>query len=210
MIIGREGEQPFEIDQKHTSVSRQHAELLIDGERWTLRNLNVENYTYVRDDFTGSLIHIEQKQITPLTFIVLGDKTARGYCFYARQIQKPTDGYRKEFKLIKRKYEEYEKRKALLNNRIKILQYCIPIGVTLFATVGLTIIFGMKIGAIGILGVLSGLFSRAMPELFSKQKKEIEDFYQSFCHCPNPECRKPTPLNSNEISAMRCSSCGAM
>ena len=125
IIIGTEGQQPFKI--KGGAVSRQHAEVEILGEgdnaRWTLRDLDSTNGTFVRDD-NGVMVPVGKKAISPMTFISLGPDNSKGCSFYARQLLNP-GGFTEEYEFINEKEDEYEEKLETIDKKARLIKWAI-------------------------------------------------------------------------------------
>lgn len=118
--LGRDVGNHIVIDGKHASVSHNHASITIDGDTWILKDLQSKNGTFVEED--GEFRRYDKIQITPRTWIRLGEDGHRGYFFKARRILKPND-YREDFAELYEVYREYEETKAKFESRRKLAKY---------------------------------------------------------------------------------------
>ena len=203
IIIGTEGEQPFKI--KGGGVSRRHAEVEILGEgdnaRWTLRDLDSTNGTFVRDD-NGEMIPVGKKAISPMTFISLGPDNSKGCSFYARQLLHP-GGFTEEYEFINEKEDEYEEKLEAIDKKARLIKWVI------FAINIVIVVFSIAIEnqmSLWILrsGTILSTFFAAIYDA-NGSKKRLKKRYEQFHHCPNPECSHK--LNTAEIRNMRCQKC---
>lgn len=208
MIIGKRGEQPFQITG--ANVSAQHAELIIDPHTgiWTLKDLNSTNGTFIRDESTGDLRRISSKVIQPLTFVCLGSDNTKGCTFYARQLLNPGN-YHDELLYIREKNEEFE---LALSKIDKTIQYVnILKGVLPVILFGLSmIIIPMESGLnwLMLVRILAISFPTMLIQLLynpTEKKNAIKKTQSKFTHCPNPMCNYK--LQAEHIKSMDCPSC---
>lgn len=211
MIIGKKGEQPFKISDSAVGVSRQHAEVDVNGldGQWTLRDLNSTNGTYLRDDQTGEFRRITSVSITPMSFIRLGSTNSKGCSFYARQLLAPGN-YREEMLYIYQKEKEYEEKKAKVEKTAKTLR--------IIQTAAPFVIFGLSLllwSTNGMGSYVIRMASASVPSLIlqilydpKKKLRQLNATADSFRYCPNPGCSQK--LNSNDIKEMNCPYCHAL
>lgn len=128
LIIGREGEQLFPIN--NNGVSKQHARLSIRRGVWMLEDLDSTNGTYVRNE-KGEFVRIATKQITEDTVIRLGDKSINGYVFMAHHVlEQDPNNYAYEFACLLRLREQLcgeEEEMLAKNEKHKKMQRLAPI-----------------------------------------------------------------------------------
>lgn len=201
--IGRAFEKPFKIDDKHASVSQNHATITIDGEKWTLTDNDSTNGTFVEDD--GVFRRCKHIHIKPNTWIRLGQEGYKGYTFKARRVLKPKD-YSEDFDEIYEILQEFEETKRKLEVQKKVVR---KIGPVLSVT-----FFGLSFAIPGINhspiwsrllimapGAIAPFISDAMINGLEKKLK----FLQSLLICPN--CRMP--LSVHDIKNRSHSICKA-
>lgn len=210
MILGKEGEQPFEIKQE--GVSRKHAEITINGDDWTLEDLKSSNGTFIRDE-DGRFVSLGNGgkcRISPMTFICLGPgpDNANSCCFYARQVLSPGD-YITEYQYLLSKVDEYEAKKKKIENQIKKIRIAGPVFVvtSVFAITGIPFI-SQFLGehALSIRIAMSSM-SGLLPVLYdgSARIKRLDDEFEKWNHCPNPACSHK--LTRKEIKKMKHTKC---
>lgn len=211
MILGKEGEQPFEIKQE--GVSRKHAEITIHGDVWELIDLGSANGTFVREDngefrplgFHGKCI------ITPMTYISLGPDNSKGCGFYARQILNPKNNF-EIYELLNQKEDELERKLEVLDLKIKKIRILGPTIVILLVFV-ITSAPAIKnlLGRVGLdtteirwaLSYLSGLVTTIYDG--AARKNRLKKEHSHWCQCPNPCCDHK--LKPEEIRNMKCNKC---
>ena len=84
IVLGKEGNQKFPI--LNAGVSRRHALLTIENNRWILEDLNSTNGTYISEN-GGPFRRISKVEITEDTCIRLGDGSINGYAFTKAKAQ---------------------------------------------------------------------------------------------------------------------------
>lgn len=199
IILGTEGNQPFDI--KQTGVSRHHATLTVNGDRWTLEDNNSTNGTFIRDE-TGLLRRVSCVDISPLTFIVLGPDNANGCSFYALHAT-GTDNYLQEFEHLKAKETHFLAREERAEQVGRNLRKLVA-GVTLGAFAGSFVVDeGMKLGLLRVGTALSSVATLAFDPM--ARKKKIAEERIRFHSCPNPKCSHK--LSTAEIQNMQCAKC---
>lgn len=208
ILLGRQGNQPFKIDDNADGVSRQHAQVTItDNDEWYLEDLGSSNGTYIRDENTGEMILVKGKRrITPMTFIFLGPDNSKGCCFFAKQADRYGDFTVERQYLVSKDEELTAKKKQIekLNSNLTLIKTILPF-----------IIFGLSLVLVpgaGTLQMLIRMGASAIPSaliqiLYNPKVKEneIKDLREKFSHCPNPCCSNKQTVK--EIRNMRCSKC---
>lgn len=214
MIIGKRGEQPFQITG--VNVSAQHAELIIDSQTgvWTLKDLNSTNGTFIRDEFTGDLRRISTKIIHPLTFICLGSDNTKGCTFYARQLLNPGN-YNDELRYIRNKNEEFEERIKKIDKMTQVINILkVLLTVSLLVLLIAPMLLSSDKPDMGwtlILRISASLIPSVIIQLFqivynpTKKKEYLRKIQACFSHCPNPMCNYK--LQTEHIKTMDCPSC---
>ena len=196
ILLGRQGNQPFKIDDNADGVSRQHAQVTItDNDEWYLEDLGSSNGTYIRDENTGEMILVKGKRrITPMTFIFLGPDNSKGCCFFAKQADRYGDFTVERQYLVSKDEELTAKKKQIekLNSNLTLIKTILPF-----------IIFGLSLVLVpgaGTLQMLIRMGASAIPSaliqiLYNPKVKEneIKDLREKFSHCPNQNYEK----NSN-------------
>ncbi len=204
--IGKEGDQPFEINA--SGVSRIHAKIEIDDDGvWWLEDCNSTNGTFVRDG-NGNFKRWGREIITPQSFVCLGPDNSKGCSFYAHQV-KDYGNFLEDLQFMQDKDAEFDKKEVELENKIKKLRIMGPILVLIgvFGITGIPFInellgnYAMEI-RIG-LSSLSGLMTTFYDG--SARKKQLREEREKWHHCPNPLCSHK--MKSNEINNMQCSKC---
>ena len=206
VILGRKGNQPFEIKQQ--GVSGEHAKLSVekeDGQEvWTLTDLGSSNGTFVRDE-NGDYVQIVKKVIRPDSYICLGPNNANGCKFYARHVM---DGasYSGEFNYMEEQddmlHQKMERSESIAKNIRKVIA-----AVSALALVGSFVVPGdqtkmllLRLGT--IVSVAATLFYDP-----AKEKKRLKAVREKLFECPNPACMHT--LSSREVHNRRCARCKA-
>lgn len=214
MIIGKRGEQPFQITG--TNVSAQHAEFVIDSQTgvWTLKDLDSTNGTFIRDESTGDLRRIKTKVIHPLTFVCLGSDNSKGCTFYARQLLNPGN-YNEELLYIRKKYEEFEERIKKIDKTTQIINiFKALLTILLLGLLIAPMLYSSEKTDMGwtlILRISASLVPSVIIQLFqivynpTKKKDILRKMQACFSHCPNPMCNYK--LQAEHIKSMDCPSC---
>lgn len=198
IIIGKNGNQPFEI--KGTGVSKEHAKIIIsnDGE-WFLEDLNSTNGTYIRNDH-GDLVRIGKTIITPMTFISIGPDNSKGCCFYAKQVLN-YGNFTEEYEYLNEIEDEYEERLSAVDKKamqIKKLIFAVNILIVIFSLYGEAGVWILRTGTL-----VSTFFAAFYDASGAKKKVVLEK--QKFNACPNPMCSHG--LRTDEIRDMKCKKC---
>lgn len=214
MIIGKRGEQPFQITG--ANVSAQHAEFVIDSQAgvWTLKDLDSTNGTYIRDESTGNLRRIKTKVIHPLTFVCLGSDNSKGCTFYARQLLNPGN-YNEELLYIRKKNEELEERIKKIDKTTQIINiFKVLLTILLLVLLIAPMLYSSEKPDMGwtlILRISASLIPSVIIQLFqivynpTKKKDNLRKMQACFSHCPNPMCNYK--LQAEHIKSMDCPSC---
>jgi hypothetical protein len=193
IILGRNGNQPFTITAN--GVSAQHAKITIDGDKWTLEDMNSTNGTFIRDE-KGSIRQIVKVDITPKTFIYLGPKSSEGCFFYAHQVKTPGD-FHKDYQLMNEKLTELEtkiKHEEQLSWTVKL------------TTFALTFVLIWAINDIQTMRAVA-MISPMVALLYDPRKriKKIRERFARFFDCPNPRCSNT--LSKTSVENWRCPEC---
>ena len=191
--LGRDFDKPFKIEDKHTSVSHNHATITIEGDRWTLTDNDSTNGTFIEND--GEFRRCKHIHITPNTWIRLGHEGYKGYTFKARRVLKPTD-YSEDFAEIYDLYEEFEITRKRLETQKNLARYVIPL--ISFAFFGLSYaIPGIKDSPLWsrLFIMAPGCFSPFITDILIKKQDLKLKRLQSQLICP--KCRMP--LSSYDI-----------
>jgi len=209
IILGREGNQPFKINDTYAQVSRHHAEISIsDNGQWILKDTASSYGTHIRDEETGEWIRVGNHQsIHEMTYIKLGGDRAKSCCFFARQAVNYGD-FRKEYKYLRKKKQELEeKRRSIISfqSKLTLIKTILP-----FCCFGLIIlIFGMEMGTVGLLFRmgLSAIPTAIIQVVFDpkKEMEKINEKKKKLFFCPNPLCGKR--ITDDEIEAGACNKC---
>lgn len=193
IILGRNGDQPFPITSD--GVSGQHAMITIDGDKWTLEDMNSTNGTFIRGE-KGEVRRIAKVAITPKTFIYLGPKSADGCFFYAQQVKTPGD-FHVEYNLMNEKLKELE---AKIKREEK-LSWIVKLGVLAITIIGISACSSIQVMR------LVALFSPLVTLVYDSRKriKKIRERYARFFDCPNPKCSNT--LSAASVERRRCPEC---
>ncbi|MBR6283075.1 MAG: FHA domain-containing protein [Muribaculaceae bacterium] len=203
-IIGREGNAPFPIPASASAVSRQHARITIDGDRWTLEDLASGNGTFIRDN-QGNMVRVSKVSITPDTFIILGSDNVKGCSFYARHVLSP-NSYADEFYYIKDKKQEFAQRLDRAERKARYIKWgttgisALALLFSLFLTDPKGTIMFLRLSS--MVTVISGLTYDPL-----SARKRIKAQEQQFMQCPNPDCHNT--LTDNDVKNMHCPRCRA-
>lgn len=200
-LLGKEGDQPFEITQQ--GVSREHARLTIDDNgHWSLTDLDSSNGTYIRND-NGDWERISKKNITPTTYICLGPDNANGCKFYACHLEHPDD-YNIEFDTMEDLTNDMETRIDGADQKAKNIRKLVALvsGVALLGSFivpgdGLRMLL-LRVGS--LVSMISTLFFDP-----NKEKKQLKTLRDKLLGCPNPACSHT--LSAKEVLNRRCSKC---
>ena len=205
MIIGKRGEQPFQITG--ANVSAQHAEFVIDSQTgvWTLKDLDSTNGTFIRDESTGDLRRIKTKVIHPLTFVCLGSDNSKGCTFYARQLLNPGN-YNEELLYIRKKNEEFEERIKKIDKTTQIINiFKALLTILLLGLLIAPMLYSSEKPDMGwtlILRISASLIPSVIIQLFqivynpTKKKDILRKMQACFSHCP--ELARPHPQTQND------------
>ena len=220
IILGKEGQQPFNIFQ--TGVSRQHAKVTIDEQnQWFIEDLGSANGTFVRRESDGTLVRVGKLQITPLSYICLGPDNAHGCRFYARQVLPDNAGrFNDEFVYMNEKMDIYEEKIKKVERTHKFFKYVIffvNILVIIVSIAGPKIILKTDDNGIPVplidsetnfwLLRICCFTSIAIYTFFDPQKlyKRIEQQRRKYSQCPNPDCGHV--LSSFDVREYQCPRC---
>lgn len=207
IILGREGNQPFNIKDAD-GVSRRHAQITItDNNDWYLEDLGSANGTFVRNETTGDLIPVTIKRmISPMAFIVLGPDNSKGCSFFAKQADKYGDfSDERHYLILKDEELTAQKEKIVkMTSHLNLLKTVLP-----FAIFGLSLVIVPGEGTMQmLLRMGASTIPYALIQILYNPKakeKEIKELREKFSHCPNPCCSNKQ--TSKEIRNMRCSKC---
>ena len=200
IIIGREGTQPFDI--KGMKVSRQHCELIINENVWTIQDKSTTYGTFIRDNKDGNFIPVSQEPIVidPMTLICLGDETPEGCTFYAYSVLHPGK-YAPIFTYLIEKEEEFDRKGDRLEKNAKMAKMVLFIANLIVLAVSF-----MPMDSEGRLMMLRivPLLSTGLTAFYdpAKARKRVEICRKRFRHCPNPQCSEM--LSDKAIRQGRC------
>jgi len=203
ILLGKNGDQPFEIKQQ--GVSREHARISIDDNgQWMLTDLDSSNGTFIRNE-SGDWERVNKKKITPDTFICLGPDNANGCKFYARHVEQPED-YASDFNYLEDLLHDIENKMERADQKSKQIRQLIAL-VSGIALVGSFIVPGD--GLRMLLLRIGSLVSIASTMFFdpNKEKKRLKSLGEKLYDCPNPACSHT--LSKKEVENHRCSKCKA-
>ena len=207
IILGREGDQPFQIKQQ--GVSKEHAKLTVENvngrEVWTLTDLDSSNGTMVRDEH-GDYVQIVKKVITPDTYICLGPDNANGCRFFACHAFN-AGNYAAEFNYMEENEQMLRAKSDKLESTTNNIRKLIAI-VSAVALVGSFILkdnHDMQLIMLRIGTVVSAVSTMFFDP--NKHKKQLKDMRSKLFECPNPACDHT--LTPKEIHNHRCAKCNA-
>jgi hypothetical protein len=220
IIIGKEGQQPFNITQ--SGVSRQHAKITIDEHnQWFIEDMNSSNGTFVRRETDGQLVRVGKIQINPLSFICLGPDNSRGCRFFARQVlQENAGNFNEEFNYLNEKTELFEDKMNKVDRKIKMSKLILLIVNVLIIVVSFAGQYihigtdenGNPIPLIGNganfmllrIGTVASMLMATMFDPFAS-KKRIDNERRKFSQCPNPDCGNVlSPFDIRDYLCPRC------
>lgn len=183
--LGRDFEAPIFIDDKHASVSHDHATITVDGNDWTLCDNDSTNGTFVEEN--GEFRRCKRLKINPDTWIRLGEQGHRGYYFKARRVVRPND-YREDFQELYEVFQEYEETKSKLESYRRVVKFITPV----LMCIGLVLSFlppvrdnGLAVRASFMLpGFLSPFIQDALLNKLEQKVKKLQK--ELIC----PKCRR--------------------
>ena len=209
ITLGKAGDQPFKI--KGIGVSKIHATVTIDDYgRWILADSNSTNGTFVRNEMTGELMRVgpQGMQISEMTFVVLGEDSSAGCCFYAKQLVNPGDYVDEHLYMRNKKLEfDMEEEKVAKNAKwVRIIIFAIMLVFTIGTIIwqilddsATKMMFNFYRG-ISLLTMGATTFYDAQGKRAKIVKKR-----KLFSQCPNPECDRK--LTNDEIENLKCGRC---
>lgn len=183
--IGRDLKDPFEIDEKHASVSHVHASIIVEGDRWTLVDNNSTNGTYIEEN--GIFRRYDKVDITPYTWIRLGEEGHRGYYFKARRVIYPND-YREDFEELYTIFQIYGDTKNKLESLTRKIRFTTP--VLMIAGLALSFIPAIRQNEIGVRAsfMLPGFLSPVIQHYLLNRLRTNLNCLQKMLICP--KCRR--------------------
>ncbi len=200
--IGRDFDTPISIDDTHSSVSHDHATITIDGNRWILCDNNSTNGTFI--EVNGEFVRCGRVEITPRTWIRLGEQGHRGFSFKARRILSPND-YREDFEELNELYEEYENLRSVLESKRRVAKFITP--VLMCAGLLLSLLPSIRSNGMAVRAsfMLPGFFSPFIQDaILNKYEKRVKDLQKDMI-CP--KCRRT--LSKDDIINRKHSYCQA-
>lgn len=183
--LGRDYDVPIPIEEKHASVSHNHASITVDGDNWVLCDNDSRNGTYVEEN--GIFRRCKKMRITPSTWIRLGEEGYRGYYFKARRVVKPND-YREDFAELFEIYQELEVTRDKLESYRRNVKFLTP--VLMIIGLGLSTLPAIKGDfwrvrfSFMIPGVVSPFIQDALLSKLEKKVKKLQK--ELIC----PKCRR--------------------
>lgn len=206
IILGREGNQPFNIT--NSAVSKRHAKVTMDGDTWTIEDLGSTNGTFVKN-LDGEFEQIQRRVIDRNTVIRLGDGGVHSLILWANHIQTPhPDDYSYEFMKLMEYERWFDESIEQETNKLKKKRY-VPLALT-----GVMLLSTFLLGEFGLKGALEmwvlrlGSFLGPMySAIFSKNDKLIHlaNVKKKMMTCP--KCGKP--LSDYEVEQRLCMVCKA-
>ena len=209
IILGKEGNQPFKIE--NGGVSRRHAQVTIsdDGE-WILEDLGSSNGTFIRDEKDGKLVRVGNVKLTPMTFICLGPDNSKGCSFYARQILPENyNNFNEEYEYLRGIMEKYDDKLEKVDKnmrRVKWVSLIVNLLIIILSIV-LEHLLPEKPGMNFWLLRGGTILTSTIALLYdgSAIKKKIEKERMRFSHCPNPKCDHI--LKAADVMNYKCPKC---
>ena len=203
ILLGKAGNQPFDIEQQ--GVSREHASITIDDDgQWTISDLDSSNGTFIRNEH-GDWERVAKKKITPDTFICLGPDNANGCKFFAHHVEYPND-YSSDFNYLEDWAQDIGDQLEKAEQKAKVIRKVIAL-VSGIALIGSFVVPGddirmllLRVGS--LVSMVSTLFFDP-----AKDKKRIKSLRDKLFDCPNPACSHS--LSKKEVDNRRCSKCKA-
>lgn len=209
IIIGRKGEQPFDITAD--GVSSEHARLEIGSDGvWTLEDLDSTNGTFIRNE-NFVFERIVKRRIDKDTIIRLGDETINGMTFTALQLVKedPND-YSYEFKMLRKEWNDLCNEKAKLEKRMMYLSWLPMLLSVLCLLATMSSYFKHKEPSdqmlmMRLLMLLPSFFSPIINNQGKKMAKRLSSKTVNTIVCP--KCRRI--LTEQEVIKAQCAVCKA-
>lgn len=200
--IGLDFNVPFQIDDKHASVSHNHCSIIVEGDDWTLCDHNSTNGTYIEVD--GVFRRCNRIKITPDTWIRLGEQGHRGYYFKARRVIRPND-YREDFEELYETFQEFEETRNQLESHRRTAKFITP--ALMIIGLCISLVPGIKDNGMAVRAsfMLPGFLSPFIQDvLLNKLEKKMKNLQrQLIC----PKCRRA--LGKDDIINKEHSFCHA-
>ena len=211
IIVGREGTQPFKIEESCSWVHREHARITInDSGHWVIEDLKegLGNGVYIRNAQGGFDKEIKQT-ITPNTVVRLGKEGKQSYTFMAQRVLNTTSSngdYDADFRVVKRlnaELEEEEERLEAKMRRNQMIKSVVP-------SVGMLLLM-LPMDRIGnpfwVRGLIA-ILSIGCLWIFRKDPDKMKEFRrkkENLLVCP--KCGRP--MSKYDIKMCQCSYCKA-
>ncbi|MCM1033576.1 MAG: FHA domain-containing protein [Odoribacter sp.] len=213
-IIGRAGNQPFEIEPSRLYVHSQHAQLVADtnSREWFIEDLkgNAGNGVYVRDD-NGDFRRVIACRIRPTDVVRLGPESAQSFTFMAHKVFNPAD-YKYEFaymRTLDERLRREENERVAINKKHNLYSILAP-GVLAALTFGMRMFLEIDMGVtVGLCAVVTALPHTVIRYKYRNDAdalKAIKSRRGKLIQCP--KCWRP--LSDYDLRNGRCSACKAM
>lgn len=213
-ILGRGGDQPFEIEPSRRYVHAQHARLTVDTSQqtWLLEDLKqgTGNGVYLRDT-NGDFRRVVSCRIRPTDVVRLGPENANSFTFMAAHVLNP-DNYNYEFAYMRhldKKFAAEEQAQTAVNRahtRNTIILPSIAALLTLFLRAFTAIDWTIIIMLSPVMGSIPLTYLRYKYRDDAERLKSIKGRRAKFMQCP--KCWRP--LSEYDLRNGRCSVCKAM
>lgn len=213
-IVGRTGNQPFEIEPTRLYVHGQHARLTVDtdSQDWYIEDLKGDggNGVFIRDS-NGDFRRVMACRIRPTDIVRLGPENANSFTFMAHHALQP-DSYNYEFAYNRALDRKLQKQEAELTAIIKkhnrntilapVILAALSMSLRLFLPIDTTVLMAITVGVTAIpTGILRYVYRGDAEKL-----KAIKSRRAKLIQCP--KCWRP--LSDYDLRNGRCSACKAM
>ena len=199
-IIGREGNQKFNIDdEKFGAVSRRHARLKVDEETgtWTLRDEGSTNGTFILDE-RGELQPVSGEVVSsPTTRISLGGQRHNALTIVAHTVVDGGKSFAPDFDELDRRLEEFKRRSANKKSQMKWLRILLSL-----LPIACLVIPGLGVEARFVGVSVASLLNAALAGLHDPTKLAEERSRTIVC----PKCGRA--LSDRDVERHSCP-CGA-
>ncbi len=211
IIIGRNGNQPFQITAEgvsghHASLTKRHDGVLV------LKDLDSKNGTFVRNQ-QFLFERIEEKVVDKDSVIRLGDETINGITFsVSRLFTQDVNDYTYEFGRIKRKWKSYVQEKKDFNRRWSMYMYIPSVLSAVCLIMSFLPIFKQfanetQMFIMRVPMVVSMLVTPIIHNMRRSREKVLSEKSANLFICPRPGCGRL--LSESEIRKTQCMACKA-
>lgn len=213
-IVGRTGNQPFEIEPTRLYVHGQHARLTVDtdSQDWYIEDLKGDggNGVFIRDS-NGDFRRVMACRIRPTDIVRLGPENANSFTFMAHHALSP-DNYNYEFAYNRALERKIQKQEAEITATIKKHNLNTIIAPIIFVTLSMLIRIFVPMETTTLMGIAVAV--TAIPPAIlrfiyrgdAEKLKAIKSRRAKLIQCP--KCWRP--LSDYDLRNGRCSACKAM